>query len=68
MAYAVDLTLRAARDLDHLYEQISAAESIAAARWYNGLERAVSSLESFPRRYPAAPEGKRTRRSLCHLL
>ncbi len=68
MAYAVELTLRAARDLDHLYDQINAAESVAAARWYNGLERAVFSLENFPRRCPVAPESTKLRRSLRHLL
>ena len=68
MAYAVELTLRAARDLDHLYDRINAAESIAAARWYNGLDQAVYSLEHFPRRCPVAPESKKTRRSLRHLL
>jgi plasmid stabilization system protein ParE len=67
MAYAVELTLRAARDLDHLY-QIRAAESIPVARWYNGLERAVFSLERFPRRCPVAPESKKTRRSPRHFL
>ena len=67
-AYAVELTLRAARDLDYLYRRINAAESMAAARWYNGLEKALYSLERFPRRCPVAPESKRTKRSLRHLL
>src|SRR5439155_7515315 len=49
-AYAAELTLRAARDLDYLYRRINAAESMAAARWYNGLEKALYSLERFPRR------------------
>jgi plasmid stabilization system protein ParE len=40
MAYLVELTLRAERDLEYLYQRISAAESVAAARWFNGLERA----------------------------
>src|SRR5437773_1214673 len=47
-AYAVELTRRAARDLDYLYRRINAAESMAAARWYNGLEKALYSLERFP--------------------
>ena len=67
-AYAVELTLRAARDLDYLYRRINAAESMAAARWYNGLEKALYSLERFPRRCPVAPESKTTKRSLRHLL
>ena len=67
-AYAVELSVRAARDLDYLYGWINAAESIAAARWYNGLEKAVYSLERFPRRCPAAPESKKIKRPLRHLL
>jgi hypothetical protein len=36
MTYRVELTDRAARDLATLYADKNAAESIAAARWYNG--------------------------------
>ncbi|HVA69428.1 MAG TPA: type II toxin-antitoxin system RelE/ParE family toxin [Candidatus Binataceae bacterium] len=68
MPYRVDLTLRAERDLEHLYEWIAAASSIAAARWFNGLEDAILSLERFPRRCAVAPESRRTRRRLRHLF
>ena len=68
MAYLVELTLRAERDLDYLYERISAKESMAAARWFNGLEEAIYTLELLPRRCPVAPESKRAKRRLRHLL
>src|SRR5260370_8043171 len=68
MAYRVELTARASRDLDHLYAEKNAAESAPAARWYNGLERALHTLASFPGRCPAAPEARKTRRQLRHLL
>lgn len=55
MAYRVEMTARATRDLDYLYQQIHGAESLAAARWYNGLEKAIYTLERFPRRCPVAP-------------
>jgi plasmid stabilization system protein ParE len=64
MAYLVELTRRAERDLDYLFERISADDSIAAARWFNGLEAAIHTLERLPRRCPIAPESKRTRRRL----
>ena len=48
MPYRVELTVRAARDLDYLYQQVHAAESLTAARWYNGLEKAIYTLERFP--------------------
>lgn len=44
MAYLVEMTARAARDLEILYLEKDAAESRIAARWYNSLEEAVSSL------------------------
>jgi toxin ParE1/3/4 len=68
MAYLVELTLRAERDLEYLYERISAVDSIAAARWFNGLEAAVHTLERLPRRCPIAPESKKAQRRLRHLL
>ncbi len=68
MAYLVELTLRAERDLDYLYERISADDSTAAARWFNGLEEASHTLGRFPRRCSVAPESKRAKRRLRHLL
>src|SRR6266481_10154918 len=50
MAYAVELTLRAERDLDDLYEYLSAEHPAVARRWFNGLEKAIFTLERFPRR------------------
>jgi plasmid stabilization system protein ParE len=68
MAYLVELTRRAERDLSHLFQWISASDSAAAASWFNGLEKAIYTLERFPRRCPVAPEGKTTKRPLQHLL
>jgi plasmid stabilization system protein ParE len=68
MPYRVKLTDRARRDLGDLYTLINAAESQAAARWFNRLEEAVYSLETLPRRCPIAPEGRRAKRQLRHLL
>lgn len=64
MAYLVELTARAARDLEALYEEKSAADSVAAAHWYNGLEDAVYTLSKFPLRCSVTPENS----SLRHLL
>jgi toxin ParE1/3/4 len=68
MAYLVEFSARAAHDLEFLYVEKQAAESHAAARWYNGLEEAVNALESYPHRCPLAPEARRLRRKLRHLL
>jgi toxin ParE1/3/4 len=43
-------------------------ESSAAARWFNGLEKALHTLEHFPHRCPVAPEAASLGRPLRHLL
>jgi toxin ParE1/3/4 len=68
MAYHVEFAERAARDLEALYVEKNAAESQAASRWYNGLEQAVYALANYPNRCPVAPEARRLRRELRHLL
>jgi toxin ParE1/3/4 len=68
MTYRVEFTARASRDLEILYREKNAAESHTAARWYNGLEEAVYALASFPNRCPVAPEARKTKRKLRHLL
>ncbi len=68
MAYRVELARRAVRDLELLYLEKNALESAAAARWYNRLQKAVYALESYPYRCPIAPEARRLKRKLRHLL
>jgi len=64
MAYRVDLTERAARDLRHIYHTINADVSEQAHAWFNGLERLVLSLDEHPARGAVIPESS----SLRHLL
>jgi plasmid stabilization system protein ParE len=64
MAYLVNLTARAQRDLAHLYHEINAEHSDAALKWYRGLKEAILSLEEQPNRCPLTPESDRFR----HLL
>ena len=64
MAYLVNLTDRAERDLAALYLQINAADSAAALKWYRGFKEAILSLEELPSRCPVTPESDRLR----HLL
>jgi len=68
MTYRVELTVRAARDLDLLYRQIHADESGTAARWFNGLEKVIRTLQRFPFRCPMAPEASKLQRPVRHLL
>lgn len=64
MAYLVNLTTRAQRDLAHLYAEINGEYSEAALKWYRGLKDAILSLEEQPNRCPATPENNTFR----HLL
>jgi plasmid stabilization system protein ParE len=64
MAYLVNITLRAERDLEHLYEEINVAGSDAARKWYDGLKRQILTLEKLPNRCPVTPE----KTALRHLL
>ena len=64
MAYRVDLTERAARTLGRIYRTINAEDSARARDWFNGLEKAVFSLDEDPARAPVTPEND----SLRHLL
>jgi toxin ParE1/3/4 len=49
IAYLVEFSRRAARDLANLYSHINAKESAGAARWFNGLEETILHLEHSPR-------------------
>jgi plasmid stabilization system protein ParE len=64
MAYLVEFTRRAERDFIGLFEEIRAAESDSALRWFRGLTAAVLSLEEMPNRCPVTRESAQLR----HLL
>ncbi|HSC57908.1 MAG TPA: type II toxin-antitoxin system RelE/ParE family toxin [Nitrospira sp.] len=64
MAYLVNFTARAQRDLTLLFHAINAEHSDAALKWYRGLKEAILSLEEQPNRCPATPENPKLR----HLL
>jgi toxin ParE1/3/4 len=64
MAYVVNITSRAERDIDHVYGQINAEHSAAALKWYGGLKEAILSLEEHPNRCPVT----RKKDELRHLL
>jgi|SRR5215472_596989 len=50
MVWDVEFTARAERDLEQIFQFINATDSVAAARWFSGLEDAIESLETLPRR------------------
>ena len=64
MVYQVRLTRRASRDLTHIYGNVQAELSEQASSWFDGLEKAIYSLERYPERGPITPEDSK----LHHLL
>jgi len=64
MAYLVNITSRAERDLADLYRRINAEHSDAALEWYLGLKEAILSLEEQPNRCPVTRKNDKLR----HLL
>jgi plasmid stabilization system protein ParE len=64
MAYRVDITERAERDLERLYLTIEADNTPQAHTWFNGLERTILSLDEHKARGASTPESSELR----HLL
>jgi toxin ParE1/3/4 len=56
MAYRVEIARNAEADLEELYLWVVARAPQQGAKWFNGLERAVLSLQQHPKRCPVAPE------------
>jgi len=56
MAYRVELTKNAEAELEELYLWVVERAPNQGATWFNGLERAILSLEQLPKRCRIAPE------------
>jgi len=56
MAYRVDIARSAEADLEELYLWVVDRAPQQGAAWFNGLERAVLSLDQHPDRCPVASE------------
>ncbi len=68
MAYRVELTPQAAADADSAAAYIRQFAPAAASRWFDGLMRAVLSLEEMCRRCALAPEAEILGTELRQLL
>lgn len=56
MAYRVELAKNAEAELEELYLWVVERAPSQGAAWFNGLERAILSLEQLPKRFRIAPE------------
>ena len=64
MAYRVEVTDRARADLERLYAQIDASASPRARAWFQGLTKAINSLETLPERGTPLPDYSHLRQLL----
>ena len=64
MAYVVNISARAQRDLARIYIWINADDSDAALKWYRGFRQAILNLEEHPNRCPVTPENGKLRHML----
>lgn len=56
MSYRVEIARNAEAELEELYLWVVARAPQQGAKWFNGLERAVLSLDEQPKRFPVAAE------------
>jgi plasmid stabilization system protein ParE len=56
MAYRVEIAKNAEAELEELYRWVVARAPQQGAKWFNGLERVILSLDQHPERCPVAPE------------
>ena len=69
MAFRVDVTLKAYRDLSGILRWLLAEHAgEQGLSWYDGLRRAIDTLSEAPTRCPKAPENETSRREIRHLL
>jgi plasmid stabilization system protein ParE len=61
MGYLISIAHRAERDLVSLFEEIDAAHSDVAMKWYMGLIKSIRTLGNLPNRCSAAPENPQFR-------
>lgn len=68
MAYRVRFAANAENDLDRLYLWLVAQAPLRGPEWFEGLERAIYSLQKNPRRCPLAPENYQPEDGIRQLL
>jgi plasmid stabilization system protein ParE len=68
MAYRVDISPSTLQDAEDAYLWVKYHSAEKAGEWYEGLLRAVFSLEKSPRRCAVAPESKDLGREVRQLL
>jgi plasmid stabilization system protein ParE len=69
MAFRVEISLKAERDLDRILAWLLAEYAgEPGVRWFIGLRKAIATLDEFPTRCPLAPENATSRQEIRQLL
>jgi len=68
MAYSVEMTPTAERELRSSFQYIHARAPRNAVRWLKGIYDAIGSLEEFPNRCAIAPESQHLGETVRHQL
>lgn len=68
MAYRVELSRRAERDIEEAFAYIHSRAPLNAIRWRKGLEKRLHALETNPEAFGFAPENKTARADVRQLL
>jgi plasmid stabilization system protein ParE len=58
MSFRVEISRRAARDIQEKYDWLAARSEAAADRWREAFQEAIGHLKESPERYPEAPEAE----------
>jgi len=66
--YQVDITRIAESDIKEIHSTIARDNPLAAAKWFEEVERQIHSLENFPLRCPVIPEAQELGNQYRHLI
>lgn len=66
--FKVEITATALAEVEEMYAWLAAKSPISAQRWRGKLLKLIDSLESFPGRYPIAPESVTIGREIRYLI
>lgn len=68
MAFRVELTRRAERDIEEAFEYIHSRATLNAIRWREGLKRRLGTLKTTPEAFGFAPENAAVKADVRQLL
>lgn len=68
MAFQVELSAQAAKNIEEHYGWIQERNPVAAQKWFNEMMVAIRTLENFPQRCQSIPEQDSCTQEIRHLI